>query len=66
MVYLGSVAEVMYPNLVVKQKKCLTEYCHQLKHKRGAAGEILQKMKQLKKEKSHQNFLTEKLLASNY
>lgn len=59
--YLGAVAEVMYPDLVVKQKEWLTESCHQLKHKRGAAGEILQKMKELKKEKKSKNTLTEKL-----
>ncbi len=62
--YLGAVAEVMYPNLVAKQKEWLNSSCHQLKHKRGAAGEILQKIKQLKKEKNNQYAMTKKLQKS--
>jgi hypothetical protein len=59
--YLGAVAEVMYPKSVVKQKEWLSSSCHQLKHKLGAAVELLNLMKQFKKETPHQTSRAEKL-----
>ena len=62
--YLGAVAEALYPKKKGKQKEWLTENCHQLKHEEGAAGDLLNQMKQLKSEKTHSKNITEKLQAA--
>jgi hypothetical protein len=62
--YLGAMAEAMYPKNKGKQKEWLTKNCHKLKHEEGAAGDLLNQMKQLKSEKSHSQNITEKLQAA--
>ena len=62
--YLGALAEALHPNTVSKQKEWLTENCRKLKHEKGRAGELLNLMKEVKKEKSHSKNLSEKLQAA--
>jgi len=57
-------AEALYPKKKGKQKEWLTENCHKLKHEEGVAGELLNRMKQLKSEKTHSKNITEKLQAA--
>jgi hypothetical protein len=53
----GQKAEALYSKTKGKQKELLTKNCHKLKHEEGAAGDLLNQMKQLKQEKSHSKIL---------
>jgi hypothetical protein len=44
-------AEALHPKKKGKQKEWLTKNCHKLKHEEGAAGDLLNQMKQLKQDK---------------
>ena len=62
--YLGIMAEILYPQEVGEQKEWLTESCHHLKHKFGAAQELYDQMLTTIVEKELSENMKEKLQAS--
>ena len=62
--YLGAVAVALHPKDLSQQKQWLDQNCHALKHEKGAATQLYQKMQQISQSQQQEQAIQDNLMAA--